>query len=194
MQPKDIIYNLENLSTPVINQYLDYTLEVNTRSAYFIPGLFNLGIPDVSQRCFSTASIKNVLILGFKTANNFRAAVPSRYVLVPHYFTFSRGVIIAHCNGVVTPVVVVAKNKRSKEYGLYIDTNFLTSSVYFRSLNTAFNKFKLDWILAGYGLLTKKEIDKCFITPTIPTFSSIKDMKSWEESIKEEIYNEALAS
>lgn len=196
MQPKDIISGLENLATPsmLITYPPSCVLEVNNKSVYDIPGLFKLGVPDISNNTYISRSLKFNIFHTFRNGSTISLCVESRYVLVPNYFTLGRGVVFAHCNGVVIPVAVIAKNKRTKEYGLYINTDFLESSSHLRALSREFNKFKLDWILAGYGLLTKKEIEKCFITPNIPIFKTIKEMKYWEDKMKEDLYNDALAS
>jgi hypothetical protein len=195
MQPKEFVICL-NSSTP-INQYNPKIYKaINSRVNIEIPTLKD-GLPHLPTGAFNIRG----LLTRFKyhlftnqthLAQNLYTYVETNYTLVPNYFYISRGFLFSSMNGIVTPLVVFVRNKRTKEIGLYINDEVLSSSSNYLAFYRFIKKYRIDWILAGYPIVDKKEVDKLFVTPTIPTFKTIKEKKSWEDEIKQAIYAEAV--
>lgn len=195
MQPKDFI-NCLNSSTPIDQKYTNmFYKTINTRVNLEIPTL-KTGLPHLPTSAENARGLVNlfrrILFNYTATTLNLNYYVESKYVLVPNYFYISRGFLFSSMNGIITPLVLFVRNKRTKEIGLYINDEALSSSTNYSVFYKFIKKYRIDWVLAGYPIVTKQEVDKLFVSPTIPTFRTIKEAKSWEDKIKESIYAEAI--
>lgn len=196
MQPKEFALLLESSDPVIQDSYTQIYKPINSRVSIEIPTLKD-GIPFLKESSINCRGLLNTFRFLLFTSNITRARkmynyVETKYTLVPNYFYISRGFLFSSMNGIVTPLVLFVRNKKTKDIGLYINDDVLSSSVNYLQFYKFIKKYRIEWILAGYSIVDKKEVDKLFVTPTIPTFKTIKEKKSWEKEIKQAIYAETV--